>query len=615
MLPLSAAGHAMSRRTFMGAAAALLAAPAFATSSADEPADENERLNVFFEKVFQRDLARSPIRESRLGIKTHQDCWDDVSERHEIENHALVLADLDELGHFDTSKLTPAGRLSYRLFERGCREKIKAFSWRRNDYLVTQMGGMNRTVATTLLNNHPIGERDDATSYVARLAAVKPLMDQLVTELKRQEQAGVQPPRFVYALTLGESQNLIAGRPFDDSDHDNPIFADFKMKLAKTDWPPADREAFQQQALAALLEGFGPGYQALIDHLQKAQTTATGVDGVWKLPHGPAYYRFLLESYTTLPQDPARLHELGQAEVAGIQDEMRAIMKTVGFSGSLREFFEHLRTDPQFYYADSAEGRAQYLADAKALLDEVRHRQSEVLGLVPTIDVEVRPVEAWREKSAPKAFYSGPPPDGSRPGIFYINLYDMKAAPKYQLPVTLYHEAIPGHHIETVVAYGVRELPKFRKFGGVAAYSEGWGLYSEHLAQEMGLYRDPYTDFGRLSLSLMRAARLVVDTGIHADHWTREQAIEYMDQNLPSSHYDNQREIERYIVMPGQATCYMVGMLKIVELRERAKTKLGERFDLKAFHDVVLGDGPLPLSLLEENVDDWIARRLSRASN
>jgi uncharacterized protein (DUF885 family) len=224
-------------------------------------------------------------------------------------------------------------------------------------------------------------------------------------------------------------------------------------------------------------------------------------------------------------------------------------------------------------------------------------------------------VEAWREKSAPKAFYSGPPPDGSRPGIFYINLYDMKAAPKYQLPVTLYHEAIPGHHIETVVAYELPELPKFRKFGGVAAYSEGWGLYSEHLAQEMGLYRDPYTNFGRLSLALMRAARLVVDTGIHADHWTREQAIEYMDQNLPSSHYDNQREIERYIVLPGQATCYMVGMMKIVELRERAKNKLGERFDLKAFHDTVLGDGPLPLSVLEENVDAWIAARANRSSN
>jgi uncharacterized protein (DUF885 family) len=603
----------MNRRIFMGAAAALLAAPEFATASPDKSTDEIERLNAFFEKVFQRDLTRSPIRESRLGLKTHQDRWDDVSERHEIENHALVLADLEELRDFDKSKLSPAAHLSYRLFERDCREKIKAFFWRRNDYLVTQMGGMNRTVATTLLNSHPINERGDAASYIARLRAVKPLMDQLVIELERQEQAGVQPPRFVYALTLGESQNLIAGGPFDDSEQDNPILADFKMKLAKTDWPSADREALQKQAQAALLEGFGPGYRALIDHLQKAQTAATQVDGIWKLPHGPPYYRFLLESYTTLPQNPARLHELGLAEVARIQEEMSGIMKTVAFSGSLQEFFEHMRTDPQFYYSDSAEGRAQYLADAKALLDEARHRQSEVLGLVPKIDVEVRPVEAWREKSAPKAFYSGPPPDGSRPGIFYINLYDMKAAPKYQLPVTLYHEAIPGHHIETVVAYELPELPKFRKFAGVAAYSEGWGLYSEHLAQEMGLYRDPYTNFGRLSLALMRAARLVVDTGIHADHWTREQAIEYMDRNLPSSHYDNQREIERYIVIPGQATCYMVGMMKIVELRERAKSKLGERFDLRAFHDVVLGNGPVPLSVLEDNVNAWIAARSSRS--
>jgi uncharacterized protein (DUF885 family) len=285
---------------------------------------------------------------------------------------------------------------------------------------------------------------------------------------------------------------------------------------------------------------------------------------------------------------------------------MRALMPQLGFTGSLQELFVHMRTDRSLYYDNSAAGRAAYLADAKSLLDEARSRESEVFGLKPKIDVEVRPVETWREKAAAKAFYSGPPPDGSRPGIFYINLYDMGAAPKYQLPVTLYHEAIPGHHVETVVAYELAGLPRFRRFASVAAFSEGWGLYAERLAEEMGLYRDAYADFGRLSLALMRAARLVVDTGIHSMRWTRAQAIDYLDTNMPSSHYDNQREIERYIVLPGQATSYMVGMMKIVELRERAKAELGPRFDLKAFHDVVLGAGPLPLPLLEENVNSWL---------
>ncbi|HEY6927237.1 MAG TPA: DUF885 domain-containing protein, partial [Steroidobacteraceae bacterium] len=278
----------------------------------------------------------------------------------------------------------------------------------------------------------------------------------------------------------------------------------------------------------------------------------------------------------------------------------------LGFSGTLQQLFVHMREDRKYYYADSEQGRAQYLADANSLLDQARARESDVFGLKPKIGVEVRPVEAWRERAAPKAFYSGPPPDGSRPGIFYINLYDMGAAPKYQLPATLYHEAVPGHHIETVVAYELTDVPRFRRFASVAAFSEGWGLYAERLAKEMGLYRDAAADFGRLSLALMRAARLVVDTGIHSQHWTQAQAIDYFDTNTPASHYDNQREIERYVVLPGQATSYMVGMMKLVELRSRAQEALGAKFDIRAFHDVVLGSGPLPLPLLEDNVNAWL---------
>jgi uncharacterized protein (DUF885 family) len=286
---------------------------------------------------------------------------------------------------------------------------------------------------------------------------------------------------------------------------------------------------------------------------------------------------------------------------------MQAIQARVGFGGSLQDFFAFMRTDRRFYHPDTPEGRAAYLAEANALLEEIRGRQAELFGRLPTKAVEVRAVEAWRERSAPKASYTNPPQDGSRPGIFYVNLADMSAQPRYQLAAILYHEAIPGHHIETVIAHELTGIPRFRRFAGIAAFSEGWGLYSERLPKEMGLYADPYSDFGRLSMALMRACRLVVDTGLHAMRWTRAQATDYLDRNMPSSHYDNQREIDRYIVLPGQATSYYVGMRKILELRERAQAGLGDAFDLRAFHDLVLGNGPLPLPMLEEQVDGWIA--------
>ena len=381
----------------------------------------------------------------------------------------------------------------------------------------------------------------------------------------------MQPPRFVYDLAIGEAGNLVKGRPFDNG-ADCPMLADFRAKLAATKWTALEQTELLERAEAALREGFGPGYRQLIEHLRAAQKSATDVAGAWKLPDGAAFYRYSLESYTTLPQEPEQLHALGLKEVARIHGEMRALMQRVGFGGSLQDFFRSVRDDPRLYYSDSAAGREEYLADTRKLLAQIRARQGEVLGLTPKADVVVRPVEPWREKSAAKAFYQGPPQDGSRPGIFFVNLYDMHAAPRYQLAAVLYHEAIPGHHVETAVAYELPALPRFRKFDSVAAFSEGWGLYSETLAKEMGFYQDPYEDFGRLSLGLMRAARLVVDTGLHYKRWTREQGIAYFDDNTPGSHYDNQREVERYIVLPGQATSYAVGMLKIVELRERARS-------------------------------------------
>lgn len=567
-------------------------------------ADEGERIRAFFESVYERDLDRSPMRQSRRGIRKDQDKWDDISEERQIENAGLIRTDLARLGEFDFDALGRQDRLSYRLFESFAEIGLQHFEWRRNSYLISQMGGVHTGIASTLMNDHPIATRDDAEDYIARLRGARPLLAALVAELERQEAAGVQPPRFVHPLVIEPAENLIKGVPFDDEGVPSPIWADFEQKIASA--APAGSAALLEEARTALLEDFGPGYEHLLSHLRAAMERAGEKDGAWKLPDGDAYYRVLLRSYTTQAQDPERLHELGLEEVARIHDEMRAIMKTLDFAGGLSDFFTFVRTDPRFYFPDSDEGRQSYLAEARQLLVEIEGRAGEILGVMPKAPVVVRAIEAWREKSAPKAHYRSPPQDGSRPGIFYINLYDLGAAPKYQLPVILYHEALPGHHVETALAYEIESLPKFRKFASIAAFSEGWGLYSELLPKEMGLYRDPYDDFGRLSMSLMRAVRLVVDTGIHAKKWTREAAIAYMDENMPSSHYDNQREVDRYIVIPGQATSYYVGMLKILELRSHAREALGDAFDIRDFHDVVLGAGPLPLPMLEDNVAAYI---------
>jgi len=295
-----------------------------------------------------------------------------------------------------------------------------------------------------------------------------------------------------------------------------------------------------------------------------------------------------------------------RAEKTIIAYEMKAIMAEVGFEGSLAEFFVFMREDQQFYYPTTDEGREAYLAEANRVIDAMRAKLPEMFGLLPKSELIVKRVEAFREKSAGKAFYQGPPADGSRPGIFYANLYDMADMPKYQLEALAYHEGVPGHHMQRAISVELKDVPEFQKYASFTAYTEGWGLYTEQLGREMGFYEDPYSNFGRLAMELWRACRLVVDTGIHSKRWTREEAIDYLVENTPNSVGDSSKAIERYIAMPGQATAYMIGKLKIIELREKAKAAMGDKFDIRQFHDEVLKDGPVPLSLLEQKVDGII---------
>ena len=309
---------------------------------------------------------------------------------------------------------------------------------------------------------------------------------------------------------------------------------------------------------------------------------------------------------TTTDLSASDIHDLGLAEVERIHGQMQAIMKQVGFEGSLQEFFQHLQTEPRFTYEDSDAGRDAYLKEATRLIDVMKGELDAVFLTKPKADLEVRRVEAFREKAAGKAFYNRPAPDGSRPGYYYANLYKITDMPKYQMEALAYHEGIPGHHMQIAMAQELEGIPKFRKFGGYTAYTEGWGLYSEFLPKEMGFYEDPYSDFGRLAMEIWRAARLVVDTGLHDKKWTRQQAIDYLTTNTPNPLNDCVKAIERYIVMPGQATAYKIGMIKIQDLRADAKKRLGDKFDIREYHAVVLDSGPVPLNILEERVNDWV---------
>ena len=394
-----------------------------------------------------------------------------------------------------------------------------------------------------------------------------------------------------------------------NSETERPLLADFRAKVGKLAIDEAKRKTLVARAELALLSSVKPAFDSVIAWAKEMEKTATEVDGIWKLPDGAAYYDFLLENFTTTKLSASEIHEIGLREVARLHDDMRGLMKRVGFEGELPAFFEFMRTDPRFYYEDSDAGRAAWHADANSYITGMRAKLPELFITLPKSEVVVKAVEPFREKSAGKAFYQRPSMDGTRPGVFYGNLYQMKEMPKYELEALVYHEAIPGHHMQIAIATEETSLPQFRRLGGYTAYSEGWGLYSERLGKELGFYSDPWSEFGRLAMELHRAVRLVVDTGLHAKRWTREQTIRYHVDNSPTGEDAAIRATERYILNPGQATAYMIGMLKIVELRERAVAALGERFDIRKFHDFVLRTGAVPLNVLESEVQRWVESR------
>ncbi|MFL5762417.1 MAG: DUF885 domain-containing protein [Bacteroidia bacterium] len=581
-------------------------------ASADEIAAESKKANAFFDRVFDGKIDRDPMQQSLLGIKKDYGKWQDISEANAEKELAITKQALDSLKQIDSTKLDEQTLISYRLFAKSCREGIDNFKWHLYDYPVTQMGGLHADIPTFMINVHLVDNKSDAEAYVSRLSGIQSLFDQLIVNLKLREDLGVIPPKFVFPYVANDCRNMLSGEPFEKGKGMNPLMEDFAKKVeALKDIDEATKNELKEKAKAALLENVKPAYEKLIAYWNELEKKATTDDGIWKVKNGDAYYDNMLKQTTTTNLTADEIHEIGLKEVERIHNEMREIMKKVNFKNdNLRDFFEFMRVDKQFYYPNDAAGKEAYRVKAVKIIDDMKVQLDKLFLTKPKADIVVKPVEAFREKSAGGAFYEDPAQDGSRPGRYYINLYNMADQANYQMEALAYHEGIPGHHMQIAIAQELKGLPKFRMHGGNVAYVEGWALYSELVPKEIGFYQDPYSDFGRLAMELFRAARLVVDTGIHRKHWTRQQALDYFKENTPNPEGDNKKEIERYIVWPSQATGYKIGMNKILELREDAKKKLGDKFDIREFHDVVLTSGPVPLDILEEMVNTWVEKKL-----
>lgn len=575
-------------------------APAALAESPAGPVAETEvrDINTLFDEYDAAQLSMSPTGKAYRGIKdTEYGDWNDPSPEADLASHMLLQGTAARMREeYDLGELSGQDAMSYRLFNAVADRSKLNWPFRDYGYIFDQRRGPHTSLPAFLINIHRVSAVSDAQAYISRIEGIGPLMDQLTAQAAERAERGIMPPDWVYPYVINDIEALLAARD------GNAVLDDFNTKVGKLEISADDANGLNLGAQAAWNRSARPAYQRLLAEMKRQQAIAPTDDGVWRLPDGDEYYASRLKSYTTTDLTADEIHNIGLQQVERIHGEMRGIMKKVGFEGTLNEFFEFTRNDDRFFYTT----REDYLRDAQDKLDEMEKKLPEYFGRLPRAAMIIKPVEAFREKSAGKAFYQSPSVDGSRPGTYYVNLYNLRDMSKNELEALAYHEGFPGHHLQRALQTELGELPPFRRFGGFTAYTEGWGLYTEELGKDMGFYQDPYSDFGRLGMELWRACRLVVDTGIHSKKWSREEAIQYLKDNTPNPEGDIVKAIERYITTPGQATAYMIGKLKIMELRSRAQTELGDAFDYRGFHDTVLTSGPVPLSILEENVDSWI---------
>ena len=574
-----------------------------------EIAEQSKKVNEYLDRKFDEAISRNPEAASSLGLRTHYGDWSDRSDENAKRELEIQRANIDTLKrNFKLDALDEQTRLSVRLAEEELKRAEDDYKWRFHTYWISQMGGEHTDIPAFLVNVHKIDSLSDAQAYISRLSKLDKVFDQVLWQLQKREELGVIPPKFTFHYVTGDVKAFIDGCTKTDSS--NILLADFSGKVDKLNIYAATKDKLKADAKAAIATTVKNSYQKLYDYWTALDKKVEKSEGVWSQPDGDAYYQYCLRHNTTTNISPDSIFETGLREVARIQAEMKVIMKQVKYKNdSLQDFFTFVRTDKQFKYSNDEAGRHKLISQSTGYLDTIKVVYlSKLFNHVPKAPLIVKQVEAFREKSSAGAFYEDPAEDGSRPGRFYVNLYNMNDEPTYQMEALCYHEGIPGHHMQIALAQELKSVPKFRRHGGNTAYIEGWALYSERIPKEVGLYQDPYSDFGRLSMEIFRAARLVVDAGIHYKHWSRQQAIDYFLQNTANAPGDCEHEIERYFLWPGQATGYKVGMLKILALRSKAQTALGDKFDIRQFHDVILMNGAVPMTVLEELVDKYIAK-------
>ncbi|MFT6288873.1 MAG: hypothetical protein ACJAYC_001518 [Halieaceae bacterium] len=561
---------------------------------------ETQGLEQFLNTVFERRVAADPVLASRLGSNASSGEWFDLSLGAWDLEAEQAKQDLQTLrAEIDFQTLDRPSQVDYRAFEAELELRLKRYRWRYHLNPINQIVGPHLTIAGTLLNSHPIDSRQSAELYVERLRKVPVPLQQLAEHLQARRAMGIRIPPAVAERLIDGARSIIEG-------DENVILANFEKKLTGLNLDDGESEALLAEARTAYAENFVPAYTMLIEELKSGIADATDT-GVWALPDGAEFYEFLIDQYTTAEFSPKQIHQLGLSEVERIQGEMDKIRQRVAFPGDLKAFFAHLKTDPAFYFPNTDEGRQAYLELAQHLAGQAHGTMDQILPYPMPHPLQIRRIEAFREKSAPVGFYESGSPDNDNVGTVYLGMYDMSSLSTFDLPALLFHEGVPGHHLQSSVMLS-RDIPEIRQYyiwWSNTAFTEGWALYAEYLADELGLYEDDYAQFGQLAGELWRACRLVVDSGLHLKEWSRAEAIEYLNSNTASSEENNERAVDRYMAVPGQATAFKIGMQVMIDLRAGAEQRLGSEFDLAAFHALILENGPLPLSLLREEVEAW----------
>ena len=561
---------------------------------------ESEKLHNLFNDVWGWGLQEFPTRATYLGDYRYNDRLANMSLVSIQGRHKKNKTILRKLENLNREQLDPNDKLNYDLFHKNITRNIAAHPFK--DYLmpVDQMGGVQINFPN-LVDITPFRNQNDFDNYLARLFLFPEYMDQIIALMQEGLKNNITPPKIV----LQKVPNQISVQyQFDVKN--SPFYKPFEKNIGSL--PDSVRANYQELAVKSIKNHVFTSYRNLFDffteeYLPKARKNISAIS----LPHGDDYYAFKVKYYTTTNKTPSEIHSIGLSEVTRIRLEMEKAIKDSGFTGSFKEFITYLRTNPDFYYNNAEDLLDGYRAICKKADPEL----TKLFGTLPRLSYGVKPIPDFQAPASPTAYYYSGSLIAGRPGYFWANTYKLNTRPKYEMEALSLHEAVPGHHLQISISQELEGVPEFRKHGGFTAFSEGWGLYAEKLGEEMGFYKDPYSKFGQLTYEMWRACRLVVDTGMHAFGWSRERAIKFVADNTAKTENDIVVEIDRYIAWPGQALAYKIGELRIIELRALAEEKLGEKFDIREFHDTVLGNGAVPLDILEQHVKDYIAINLN----